>query len=63
MEFGTGQYAASYVATLPPDIQEYAMSFFINGLGHMPAAPFMFPNIIRQIPILTDRIVQVINDL
>jgi hypothetical protein len=63
VEFGTGQYAASYVATLPPDIQEYAMSFFVNGLGHMPAAPFMFPNLIRQLPILTDRIVQVVNDL
>ena len=63
VEFGTGQYAAAYVGTLPPEIQEYAMSFFVNGLGHMPAAPFMFPNIIRQMPILTERIVNVINDL
>jgi hypothetical protein len=63
VEFGTGQFAASYVATLPSDIQEYAMSFFVSGLGHMPAAPFMFPNIIRQLPILTERIVQVVNDL
>jgi len=63
VEFGTGNYAAAYVGTLPPEIQQYAMSFFVNGLGHMPAAPFMFPNIIRQMPILTERIVNVINDL
>lgn len=63
VEFGTGPYAASYVATLPADIQAYALTFYINGQGRMPAHPFMFPNVIRQVPILTERIVQVINDL
>lgn len=62
VEFGTGEYAASYVPTLPADVQAYARSFFVNGKGRMPAAPFMFPNVLRQIPILTERIVQVVND-
>ena len=62
VEFGTGPYAAAYVPTLPAEVQAYAMQFFVNGLGHMPAAPFMFPNVIRQVPILTERIVKVIND-
>lgn len=63
VEFGTGKYAAAYVQTLPEALQQYAMNFYVNGLGHMPAAPFMFPNVIRQLPILTERIVNVINDL
>jgi hypothetical protein len=63
VEFGTGAFAAAYVSTLPAEIQAYAMTFYINGLGKMPAAPFMFPNVIRQIPILEERIVKVINDL
>lgn len=63
VEFGTGQYAASYVSTLPMEIQEYAMSFFVNGLGHMPASPFIFPNVLRQIPDMVQKMVQVVNDL
>lgn len=63
IEFGTGKYAAAYVGTLPEEVQQYAMTFYVNGLGHMPAAPFMFTNVLRQIPILTERIVNVINDL
>lgn len=62
IEFGTGPYAAAYVTTLPADVQAYAMSFYVSGLGHMPAAPFMFPNVLRQMPILIEKIVKVIND-
>lgn len=62
VEFGTGPYAAAYVGTLPADIQEYAMQFYISGLGHMPPTPFIFPNVLKQIPVLTKRIVNAVND-
>lgn len=43
IEFGTGQFAAAYVSALPIEIQEYAMTFFVNGKGRLPARPFLFP--------------------
>ncbi len=62
VEFGTGDYAAEYVQTLPEEIQAYAMTFYVNGKGHMPAAPFMFPNVVKEQPLLIERIKQVIKD-
>ncbi len=52
VEFGTGEYAAEYVAGLPAELQTYAMTFFVNGKGRMRAAPFLYPNLIRQKPII-----------
>lgn len=43
VEFGTGPFAAQYVKTLPEEIQKYAMTFYVNGKGQMPARPFLFP--------------------
>lgn len=48
VEFGTGQYAASYVPSLPPDIQEYAKQFYVNGKGRMPARPFLFNSYLEE---------------
>lgn len=38
LEFGTGAYVQ-----IPPGLEEYAMTFYKNGKGHMKARPFLFP--------------------
>lgn len=45
LEFGTGIFAAAYVPSLPPDVQEFAMQFFVNGKGRIPPRPYLFPAI------------------
>lgn len=47
-EFGTGQYAAEYVSTLPDEWKEEAQKFFVNGLGHGSAHPFFYPAVLRH---------------
>ena len=42
-EFGTGDFAKALVGTLPQDWQLYAKSFYVNGMGRLPAKPYMFP--------------------
>lgn len=43
VEFGTGAFAAEYLATKDKDLREYAMTFFETGKGRLPARPFLFP--------------------
>ena len=43
VEFGTGAFAAEYLATKDKDLREYAMTFYETGKGRMPAQPFLFP--------------------
>lgn len=45
IEFGTGLFAAAYVPTLPPEIQAYAMTFYVNGKGRIKPHPFLFPSV------------------
>lgn len=56
IEFGTGVFAAAYVPSLDPEIQAYAMTFFVNGKGRLPARPFLFPAIEIQRKALIDRL-------
>jgi HK97 gp10 family phage protein len=43
IEFGTGAYARDYLASQDAEMQRYAMQFYVNGLGKLPAQPFLFP--------------------
>lgn len=56
VEFGTGDYAKEYVATLPAEIQEDAEKFFISGKGHGRTHPFFFPAIERHQGELNDEL-------
>lgn len=38
VEFGTGDKVE-----VPPGLEDYAMQFYVNGEGTMPAQPFMYP--------------------
>ena len=62
VEFGTGIFAAGYVASLPPDLQAYAMQFFVNGKGRLPARPFLFPAYFKNLAILKDNIKNILNE-
>ena len=43
VEFGTGQSAATYLATVPAEWRAEARKFFVNGQGRILAKPFMLP--------------------
>jgi HK97 gp10 family phage protein len=43
IEFGTGAYARDYLASQDAEMQRYAMQFYVNGRGKLPARPFLFP--------------------
>lgn len=49
-EFGTGQSAASYLATVPAAWREKARQFYIDGTGSIIAQPYLLPNFMRQKP-------------
>lgn len=55
-EFGTGPFAADYVAGLPEEWKDEAMKFFVNGEGHSQAHPFFYPSIQQHIPELLPEI-------
>lgn len=62
VEFGTGPFAAEYVPKLPKEWKEYAAQFFVNGQGHTPAQPFMYPAINKNTPRLIEDLKTVLND-
>lgn len=43
VEFGTGQFARNTVQALPGEWKEHAAEFYVNGNGHQPAQPFLYP--------------------
>lgn len=43
IEFGTGDFAATYLVGKPTEMVEDAMKFFVNGKGTMPPHPYLFP--------------------
>lgn len=50
VEFGTGDYV-----DVPSGLEEYAMTFYVNGEGTTRPQPFLFPAYFKKLPtILTD---------
>lgn len=48
VNFGTGNFAKEYVASLPESQQEEARKFFISGKGHGSPNPFFTNSIFRH---------------
>jgi|GEM_PF-3271683 len=63
VEFGTGEFAAAYLANVPAEQVEEARKFFKNGKGRTPAHPFFFPAIYRNLPELIPTIEAELNKL
>lgn len=62
IEFGTGQFAASYLAGMPQWVRDYAIQFFVNGMGRLPESPFLIPAMQRNLPLLVDEIKQILEE-
>ena len=43
IEFGTGQDATAYLATVEPEWKELAQKYYINGKGTILSQPFLYP--------------------
>lgn len=56
IEFGTGRFAASYLADKAAEIKQYAMTFFKTGKGTTRTAPFLFPAMDAEGPQLIKRL-------
>ena len=48
IEFGTGQSARSYLASVPPEWKALAAKFYINGRGTILAQPYFLPAFLRN---------------
>lgn len=47
VEFGTGQDASAYLATLPQEWREEARRFYVNGKGTIINKPYLYPAYIK----------------
>lgn len=48
VEMGTGQSAAGYLLTVPPEWKALAQKYYINGKGTILNQPYMLPAFLRQ---------------
>jgi hypothetical protein len=62
VEFGTGASAASYVPTLPQEIQDYARQFYENGQGRMMKQPYLIPAFLRESPIFIKELEKILKN-
>ena len=60
VEFGTGPYAESYVPSLDPEWQEYAITFKKSTPGHTRQQPFFYPSVRRVFPLMIEKMKKVI---
>lgn len=58
VEFGTGDFAAAYLSTMPPEVKAEAEKFYVDGTGRIPANPFFFPAIFRN----QDKVIEFVNE-
>ena len=47
VEFGTGQSASNYLATVPPEWKSLAQLYYINGKGTIIAQPYLLPAFLK----------------
>ena len=48
VEFGTGQSAKSYLATVPPEWRELAQKYYVSGTGTILNTPYLLPAYLRN---------------
>lgn len=57
VEFGTGQYAKGYLATIPDNYwKDLARKFYVNGEGLTRPQPFLYPAVMTTLPKIFNRI-------
>jgi hypothetical protein len=60
VEFGTGTDAASYVPTLPREIQAAARRFYVNGKGRIKKQPYLIPAFLKESPIFISELKKIL---
>lgn len=50
-EFGTGLSAERILAPYPQWIKDIAWKFFVNGQGTLKGKPYLYPNVLKGIPV------------
>lgn len=60
VEFGTGESAASYVPTLPQEIQDYAIMFKEQIPGRTMKRPYLIPAFLRESPIFVKELEKIL---
>lgn len=63
IEFGTGSYAAATVGKYPQDIKDLAMRFYKNGLGRLPARPYLMPTYLIERKKFVENIKKIISKI
>jgi HK97 gp10 family phage protein len=67
VEFGTGQNFLNLVASNPQnydsDVKDLARNFYKNGLGTLPATPYLFPSFFEERPKLIESLKKRIEQL
>lgn len=60
VEFGTGMNFTELVASDPSNydesVRELARQFYVNGLGTLPASPYLFPSFFEERPELIEQL-------
>lgn len=63
VEFGTGDYVEITQGSNLKGLANYAMSFYVNGKGKLPARPFLFPAFQAESLQLIKKIKNILKDL
>lgn len=63
IEFGTGDFASTYLSSQPKEVSEQAIKFFVSGDGTMPARPYLFPSYYSHKEAILAEINKGVNDL
>jgi len=61
LEFGTGNFAATYVKSIEPEWEQLAAQFIKTGDGTIKERPYLYPSYKRILPILYKDLEQIVD--
>lgn len=61
LEFGTGLSAGEILAPYPQWIKDIAWEFFVTGRGTLKGKPYLYPNVLKGIPVFERELKTVID--
>jgi hypothetical protein len=60
-EFGTGLSAGQILAPYPQWIKDIAWKFFVTGQGTLKGKPYLYPNVLKGIPVFQRELKQLVD--
>src|SRR5690554_1819923 len=61
LEFGTGLSAREILAPYPQWIKDIAWKFFVTGQGTLKGKPYLYPNVLKGIPVFQRELKQLVD--